>query len=230
MKESESPPDTADRLREQAQEIREMASQRFERAERVFAPWQQILAVPLATLVLAASVMLLVAGDLRERLLERIAASWFIAFEQAPEVYRLPPPPPRPARADLHFSSQPIPESSPLVVPVGGAVVGSAPVQGSSPGEFTPPLKNPDWESAFQVLREESEVVGKLISGEVSGLQFEEWEPLRVRHPRYSIKLDIFRESQQRTVAFAWSVDVSTKETRPENQEARDLFFKLRRR
>ncbi len=229
MKESEPPPDTADSLREQAQNIREIVSQRLGRVEHALAPWQQILAVPLVILVLAASLMLLVAGDLRGRLLERIAASWFIAFEPAPEVYRLPPPPPRPARVDLRFSSQPIPESRPLVVPVGGAVMGSAPAQGSSPAEFTPPVKNPDWESAFQVLREESEVVGKLIGGEVSGLRFEEWEPLRAKPPRYSIKLDIFRESEQRIVAFAWSVDVSTRETRPENQEARDLFFKLRR-
>ena len=231
MKESEreSPPDTADRLREQAQEIREVATQRLGRGGRALAPWQQILAVPLVILVLAASVMLLLAGDLRARLLERVAASWFVAFQQPPEIYRLPPPPPRPARADLHFSSQPIPDSPPLMVPVGGAVMGSAPAPESSPAEFTPPAKNPDWESAFQVLQEESEVVGKLIDGAVSGLRFQEWEPLRATLPRYSIKLDIFRESDQRVVAFAWSVDVSTRQTRPENQEARDLFFKLRR-
>ncbi len=72
-------------------------------------------------------------------------------------------------------------------------------------------------------------MVGKLIGGAVSGLRFEGWEPLTAKPPLYSIKLDMFRESEQRIVPFAWSVDVSSRQTRPVNQEARDLFFKLRR-
>ena len=225
----DTPHDRADSLQKEAQEIREVASQPLGRVGRALAPWQQILAVPLVILVLSASVMLLLAGDLRERLLERVATSWFLAFEQPPEIYRLPPPPPRPARAELHFSAQPIPGAQPLVVPVGGAVMGSVSASESSPAEFTTPAKNSAWDSAFQILQEESEVVGELIGGQISGLRFEEWEPLRATPPRYSIKLDIFRESEQRIVAFAWSVDVSTRQTRPENQEARDLFFKRRR-
>ena len=227
--ERQAPPDAAERLRQQARQIRETTSRRFGRVESALAPWQQILAVPLVVLVLGSSVVLLVAGDLRGRLLERIAASWFIAFQQPPEVYRLPPQPPRQVRTDLHFSSQPIPDPQPLVVPVGGAVLGSAPVEKTSPAEFAPPRKTPDWEAAFRVLQEESAEVGKLIEGEVSGLRFEGWEPLRADPPLYSIKLEMFRESEQQIVPFAWSVDVSSRQTRAENQEARDLFFKLRR-
>ncbi len=228
-REREDAPDRTDRFREQAQEIREIASRPLGRVAPALAPWQQILAVPLVILVLAVSAILLLDRDLRGRLVEKVATSWSVAFEPPPEIYRLPLPPPRPAQVDLHFSPQAVPSSQPLVVPVGGAVMGSVPPQDSSPAEFSPPAKNPEWESAFQVLQAESGVVGKLIGGEVNGLRFENWEPLRATPPRYSIKLDIFRESEQRIVAFAWSVDVSTRKTRAENQEARDLFFKLRR-
>ena len=227
--EREAPSDTGEQLRRQAQEIRDIASGGFGRVESALAPWQQILALPPVVLVLGSSVVLLVAGDLRGRLLERIAVSWLVAFEQPPHVFRLPPPPPGQARVDLHFSSQPNPEAQPLVVPVGEAVLSSAGIEESSSSEFSPPRKNTDWEAAFQVLQEESAVVGKLIGGAVSGLRFEGWEPLTAKPPLYSIKLDMFRESEQRIVLFAWSVDVSSRQTRPVNQEARDLFFKLRR-
>ena len=225
-----TPPETGQRLRQQAQEIRETASRNVVGPlEPALAPWQQILAVPLVVLVLGSSVVLLVAGDLRGRLLEGITASWFVSFEQPPQVYRLPPPPPRQPRTQVRFSAQPTLEPRPLVVPVGGSVLGSAPVETNSSTEFAPLQKNADWEAAFRVLQEESAGVAKLIAGTVSGLRFGGWEPLRVKASLYSIRLDMFRESEKRVVPFAWSVDVSTRRTRPENQEARDLFFKLRR-
>ena len=94
-----TPPKTGQRLRRQAQEIRETASRNVVGPlEPALAPWQQILAVPLVVLVLGSSVVLLVAGDLRGRLLETFTASWFVSFEQPPQVYRLPPPPPRQPR------------------------------------------------------------------------------------------------------------------------------------
>ncbi len=223
-------PDTAQRLSRQAQEIRRISSARFERLESALAPWQQILGVPLVVLVLGSSVALLVAGDLRGKLLERITTSWLAAFEQPPHVYHLPPPPPKESQVELRFPSQPIPVVTPGVVPVGGAVLGSAYAPKSGPAEFSPPVKDAAWEAAFRVLQEESEVVASLIEGEVNGLRFSGWEPLRVDASLYSIRLDMVRDSEQGIVPFAWSVDVSSRQTRPENQEARDLFFKLRRK
>ncbi len=222
-------PDTAQRLSRQAQEIRRISSARFERLESALAPWQQILGVPLVVVVLGSSVALLVAGDLRGKLLERITTSWLAAFEQPPHVYRLPPPPPKESQVELRFPPQPTPATL-GVVPVGGAVLGSAPAPKSGSAEFSPPVKDAAWEAAFRVLQEESEVVASLVGGEVNGLRFSGWKPLRVDASLYSIRLDMVRDSEQGIVPFAWSVDVSSRQTRPENQEARDLFFKLRRK
>ena len=115
------------------------------------------------------------------------------------------------------------------MVPVGAAFLDLETSPTAGPEDFQPEEKTKQWEEAFRVLEAESKVVARLLAGEVSGLRFEGWEPLRAEPPRYSIKLDMYSESDLCRIAFAWSVDVSAGETRPENQSARDLFFKFQR-
>ncbi len=221
--------DNAFSLRREAEEIRRVAVDRHGPKTEGLAPWQRIVVMPLLLLALVTSTVLLTSGDLRKNILERIAGPWLAALDQSLEIYRLPPPPPRLAPAELSFSTQPrIPPAGPMV-PVVAAVLEleTSPTEVSD--DFEPEEKTKQWEEAFRVLEAESEVVARLLAGEVSGLRFEGWEPLQANPPRYSVKLDMYSESDLRRITFAWSVDVSGGETRPENQAARDLFFKFQR-
>ncbi len=229
-KEEATRPGKVSGLHREAEEIRRLAMEGLTPGADGLAPWQQILAVPLLILVLGAYTILLLADDLRQRVLDRVAGPWFVALEQPPEIYRLPPPPPKPARAELSFSTRPPVHDSEPTVPVGASILEPVRAPRPDPGDVQPAQKNAKWDEAFRVLQAESEVVEKLLSGEVSGLRFEGWEPLRADPPRYSIRLNVHSESKQRSVVFAWSVDVSDGQTRPENQAARDLFFKLRKK
>lgn len=220
---------TAQELREQAAQIQRLARRRFVPADTGLAPYQQILSVALLVVVMGTALFLLVSGDSRRMLIQESASGWLTAFQAAPKTYRLPLPPPPVSQSGITFSSsEPVPEPS---VPVGQGVweTGVPPASAQQEKPFEAPAKTASWKQAFERLTHESETVGKLTRGEVEGLVFQDWEPIRAQPPSYSFRLNMLRESDGAVVPFAWSLDVSSGATRPENQVARDLFFRLRR-
>ena len=88
--------------------------------------------------------------------------------------------------------------------------------------------KDLNFEKAFNLLVENSEFIEALVSGEIPDLSFDHWEPIRAAHPSYWLTLGVQNIVTGEAIKLAWSFDTDTLQSKPENQSARDRFFKMK--
>ena len=175
----------------------------------------------------AAMVFLSVSEEARTTLIQKIALSWSLLETKEPDFYQLPPP-----RPDLPHFLVGAPSRGMKNTDLGNSVE-----EGLSSGDgieevskdvFEIPSKDSNFEKVFKLLTENSEFIKKLISGQIPGLLFDDWQPIRVALPNYWLTLEVQDVVTGEAIKLAWSFDIETLKPKPENQSARDQFFKMK--
>ena len=88
--------------------------------------------------------------------------------------------------------------------------------------EFIKPVRTEGSEKAFEFLVLSSEVVQKLVDGELEGYTFKEWSPVQNDPPRYLLDL-LAAAGDGEELHLVWEVNVDKESVRPLSQAARDM-------
>ena len=220
-------------LHQEARVIRETSSRSWKRPDPGDSPFRQLVVALVLVVCLLGAAYLTASQGARMRVIGGVSSLWGSQIQESTQVYRLPPPPPRDNLPQIVVGQVPALPQTPLVprtVPIGGSVAVYSRGEAQREEPYTPPARDAAFEQAFALLREQSEVIRKLASEELENLRLEGWDPLRADPPTYWFSLRVVDTSSGENLQLAWSIDVEASETQPQNQAARDLFFRLRRR
>lgn len=220
-----------DSLKEQARSLRQPADQERWRGDPV---WRRLIYLGLLCAVLGFAIFLLVFPDIRLRLIARAGTAWArLAETSVPqrggpgEVFKLPPPPPRPVQTRI---VQPAPQvtfrgqeefSGVLYADQAGRAATGR--EGLEEKPQPTLLKTAQVQEAFSLLKEKSETVRKLVDNAFPGYRFQAWKPVKIDPPEFWIELETWKESSQETLRFTWSIQVEKGQVRALSQAARDL-------
>ena len=214
-------PVPAEDLREQARRLRAGA-----RRDRIDPDGPSFLAKVLYLVffagVMGSVVYLLMFPAGRQELVLQVSEWWIAAVRDVTRshIYRLPPPPPKPADQKVVFQA-PVP-----IVSGSGAPVGENASSREEPSEDSRQVrsleKTGDSEKAFRLLLEKSAAARDLTEGKISGQAYREWRLVKDDVPVFWIDLVAARGSEPE-VHLVWSVDLETRNVTALSQAARDL-------
>ena len=172
--------------------------------------------------VMGSAIYLLMFPGVRQGLVLRASEWWIAAARDVTEshIYRLPPPPPKPAEQKVVFQA-------PVPVVTGSNVseAGFDPSEADPDGEPRQPRtlkKTRDSETAYRLLLEKSTAAKDLTEGKIPGQAFQEWRLVKDEVPVFWIDLVATRDSDAE-VHLVWSVDLETRTATALSQAARDL-------
>lgn len=171
--------------------------------------------------VMGSVVYLLMFPAGRQELVLQVSEWWIAAARDVTRshIYRLPPPPPKPADQKVVFQA-PVPIVSGSGAPVETA--SSREETSDSPREVRSLEKTGDSEKAFRLLLEKSAAARDLTEGKISGQAYKEWRLVKDDVPVFWIDLVAARGSEPE-VHLVWSVDLETRDVTALSQAARDL-------
>ena len=218
---------TGTHLRKTANEIRTVArNTRNNSIARSNVFWSISISL-IMLIVFGVMILLSTSEEVRRTFIQKFGSGWTFLNAKEPEFYRLPAP-----RTDLpHFLAGA--SSSDLEKGYSGDLVDEElPLEDvtnrSREEVFEIPTKDPDFEKAFSLLVQNSEFIEALVSGKIPDLLFHDWEPIRAAHPSYWLTFEVRNIVTGEAVKLAWSFDIDTLKSKPENQSARDKFFKMK--
>ncbi len=172
--------------------------------------------------VMGSTIYLLMFPSVRQELVLQVSELWIAAARDVTRshIYRLPPPPPKPAEQKVVFQA-PVPIVTGSNVPEGGTVsTGEAP--GDGPRQARALKKTRDSETAYRLLLEKSDIAKDLTEGKIPGQAFKEWRLVKDDVPVFWIDLVATRGADPE-FHLIWSVDLETRTVTPLSQAARDL-------
>lgn len=208
-------------LQEQARKLRvAVRRERTDPADPSF--FGKVLYLVFFAAVMGSTVYLLMFPSARHQLVLQVSDWWVAAARDITRshIYRLPPPPPKPADQKVVFQA-PVPVVASTSVPDGGpAPSGTDP--GDGPGQVQSLKKTQDSETAFRLLLEKSAAARDLKEGRIPGQAYKEWRLVKDDVPVFWIDLIAGRESEPE-VHLIWSVDLETSAVTALSQAARDL-------
>lgn len=214
-------PDPVEELREQARRLR-VAS----RKDRTGPPdpsfFGKVFYLAFFMIVMGSSIYLLMFPAVRQGLVLQVSELWIAAARDVTRshIYRLPPPPPKPADTKVVFQA-PVAVVTGVTVSDGGTAPAAA--NGSGESRQVKALKKTrDSETAYRLLLEKSVAARDLTEGKIPGQAFKEWRLVRDSVPVLWIDLVAARESEPE-VHLIWSVDLETRTVNALSQAARDL-------
>ncbi len=214
-------------LRKTANEIRTVArNTRNESIARSNVFWS--ISVSLVMLIVFGVMILLsTSEEIRRTFIQKVSSGWAFLNAEEPEFYPLPAP-----RSDLpHFLAGA--SSSDLEKSYSENLVDEKFLLEdvtNHPREeaFETPTKDSNFEKVFSLLVQNSEFIKALVSGGIPDLLFHDWEPIRAAHPNYWLTFGAQNVVTGEAIKLAWSFDLDTLKSKPENQSARDQFFKMK--
>ncbi|MDE2927145.1 MAG: hypothetical protein OXT71_12170 [Acidobacteriota bacterium] len=172
--------------------------------------------------VMGSTIYLLMFPAVRHDLVRQVSEVWIAASRDVTRshIYRLPPPPPKPAEQRVVFQA-PVPIVSGSNVPeTGTASSGEDPDGG--PRQAPALKKTRDSETAYRLLLEKSAAAKDLTEGKIPGQAFKEWRLMKDDVPVLWIDLVVAGDAGPE-VHFIWSVDLETRTVTALSQAARDL-------
>ena len=172
--------------------------------------------------VMGSTIYLLMFPAVRHEMVLQVSEAWMAASRNVTRshIYRLPPPPPKPAEQKVVFQA-PVPIVSGSSVPeIGTASSGEDPSGG--PRQVESLKKTRDSETAYRLLLEKSAAAKDLTEGKIAGQAFKEWRLVKDDVPVLWIDLVAAGEPEPE-VHFIWSVDLETRTVTALSQAARDL-------
>ena len=208
-------------LQEQARKLR--AAVRRERTDPADpSVLGKILYLVFFAAVMGSTVYLLMFPAVRHQLVLQVSEWWVAAARDVTRshIYRLPPPPPKPADQKVVFQA-PVPVVAATSVPEDGAAPSGAGSNGGSE-EVRSLKKTRDSETAFRLLLEKSAAARDLEEGKIPGQAYKEWRLVKDNVPVFWIDLVASRESEPE-VHLIWAVDLETGTVTALSQAARDL-------
>ncbi len=172
--------------------------------------------------VMVSTIYLLMFPSVRHGLVLQVSELWMDAARDVnrSHIYRLPPPPPKPAEQKVVFQA-PVPIVSGSNVPEGGTISTGANSSGG-PRQAKALKKTRDSETAYRLLLEKSAAAKDLAEGKTPGQAFKEWRLVKDDVPVLWIDLVATREAGPE-IHFIWSVDLETRSVTALSQAARDL-------
>ncbi len=172
--------------------------------------------------VMGSTIYLLMFPSVRQELVLQGSELWIAAARDVTRshIYRLPPPPPKPAEQRVVFQA-PVPIVTGSNLPEGGTV-SPAEAVGDGPRQAQALKKTRDSETAYRLLLEKSDTAKDVTEGKIPGQAFKEWRLVKDEVPVYWIDLVATRGSDPE-VHLIWSVDLETQTATPLSQAARDL-------
>ena len=172
--------------------------------------------------VMGSTVYLLMFPSVRQELVLQVSELWIAAARDVTRshIYRLPPPPPKPAEQKVVFQA-PVPVVSGSNVPEGGTT-SSGETPSGGPRQPQALKKTRDSETAYRLLLEKSATAKDLTEGKIPGQAFKEWRLVKDDVPVFWIDLVATREPDPE-VHLIWSVDLETRTVTALSQAARDL-------
>lgn len=223
--------DSERELKQQAASLRQSETtpqSQFEAGGRRL--WKTLAHVALVVLVVGCVIALLLFPDVRRRLIAGAGEKWLkISGELASAdltapVFRLPPPPPKPAEPRI---IQPAPRIvfKAAEEPTGILYADQTPAAPGKEGEPQAPVSLPktaESRAAYALLLEKSEAARQLANSGFAEYPFQDWNPVKVAPPAFWIELVAMKADGQK-VHFTWSVHTGRSEVRPLSQAARDL-------
>ena len=172
--------------------------------------------------VMGSTVHLLMFPSVRHGLVLQVSDWWTAAARDVTRshIYRLPPPPPKPAEKKVVFQA-PVPiVSGSNVLP--GATASAGDDASGGPGRSAALKKTRDSETAYRLLLEKSVTARELTEGKLTGHLFKEWRLVKDSVPVLWIDLVAVRETGQE-IHLIWSVDLENRTLAALSQAARDL-------
>lgn len=172
--------------------------------------------------VMGSAIHLLMFPAVRHELVLKVSGLWMAASRDVTRshIYRLPPPPPKPAEQKVVFQA-PVPVVTGSNVPeIGTASSGEAETGG--PRQIESLKKTRDSETAYRLLLEKSAAAKDLTEGRIPGQAFTEWRLVKDDVPVLWIDLVAAGDADPE-VHFIWSVDLETRTVTALSQAARDL-------
>ena len=182
----------------------------------------KVLYLAFFTGVMGSTIYLLMFPAVRQGLVLQAAELWMAASRDVTRshIYRLPPPPPKPAEQKVVFQA-PVPIVTGSNVPeLGTASSREDPSGGSRQVESLE--KTRDSETAYRLLLEKSAAARDLTEGKIAGQAFKEWRLVKDDVPVLWIDL-VADGAPDPEVHFIWSVDLETRTVTALSQAARDL-------
>ena len=181
-----------------------------------------ILYLAFFTAVMGSTIYLLMFPAARYDLVRQVSEMWMAASRDITRshIYRLPPPPPKPAEQRVVFQA-PVPIVTGANVPeIGPASSGEA--ESGGPRQVESLKKTRDSETAYRLLLEKSAAAKDLTEGKIPGQAFKEWRLVKDDVPVLWIDLVVAADPGPE-VHFIWSVDLETRTVTALSQAARDL-------
>ncbi len=228
-------PQGANRLKKQAELLRQLSRKSWDESNQSeLASWKQFVYLLIIVGALISVVILLVSEHNRRQLIVSLGEGWIqLAGPQQQKIFRLPPPPPkrpepkvsRPTFTAAGSETSGDPPQAIFADPEVTARKGVGKRGRETFGILTPvaPPKTSMNEQAYGVLREESDLVSRLVGGSLSELEFKTWKPLKDRPPEFWIDLTAIRRADGQQIHLIWSVNLESNEITALSQEARDL-------
>lgn len=172
--------------------------------------------------VMGSTIYLLMFPAVRHELVREVSELWMAASRDVTRshIYRLPPPPPKPAEQRVVFQA-PVPVVTGSNVPeMGTASSGESETGG--PRQVESLKKTRDSETAYRLLLEKSAAAKDLTEGKIPGQAFKEWRLVKDDVPVLWIDL-VAAGDPDPEVHFIWSVDLENRTATALSQAARDL-------
>jgi len=199
-----------------------------------FSSWKKAFYFVLLVGSIVASTTLLIWDEARHRMVEQVVSVTLSAArpEGQAELFELPPPPPKEAQPRVLAGA-------PVIVSSGDENVvlysDTAPSLASEESPeateeaqgFTAPEITPATKEAYQLLIDQSQIMGQLVEGSLQGYEFRQWQAIQNEPPRFVIDFVAMRALDQQEVHLIWEVNLQEGQVRPLSQAARDLVVQL---
>lgn len=222
-------------LKEQAKWIRQWAREDDSDFQRLYAQplaeWKKVVYLLSAVLIVSLAAWLLIAAQTRRELIGALGgqvAQLYRADEG--EIFRLPPPPPRPVRprieiqqGTLSTAEQGSSQEAPGILFLDQQPPSAGGREESGPARPVAPPKGSGNQEAYRFLVENSDTARKLFSSEFEEFEFQDWKPVKNDPPVFFIDLVAKRRSDGQELHAIWSVNVESGQITPLSQAARDL-------
>ncbi len=172
--------------------------------------------------VMGSTIYLLMFPSVRQELVLQVSELWIAAARDVTRshIYRLPPPPPKPADQKVVFQA-PVPVVSGSNVPE-SAITSSGATPSDGPRQAQALKKTRDSETAYGLLLKQSATAKDLTEGKIPGQAFKEWRLVKDDVPVLWIDLVATPEAGPE-IHFIWSVDLENRTVTALSQAARDL-------
>jgi hypothetical protein len=230
MNDEQLPPenDGSESLRDEAEAIRRLIRERdMNLGPPRISDWKKAWFMAVIAGAIFGAVFLLVFENQRQAIVMLAAEGLDLHRSSAEEVFKLGAPPPKAAEPEVRvqggasiFSDEGLDGVLYADIEVEGG--GGRDDRDDESAEFIKPVRTEGSEKAFEFLVLSSEVVQKLVDGELEGYTFKEWSPVQNDPPRYLLDL-LAVAGDGEELHLVWEVNVDKESVRPLSQAARDM-------